>query len=138
MSLLGEGVQGLLAESREREKTQTLFYRALAAKAQTAGDLAGAEDLNELHADEQHHLSRLTARLLELGGSPSDLRDRAVPAAPYPRWKDTARDRELEEVSWYLEVLESPLDPETRRVIEEILSSERMHILELAGKWMPA
>ena len=64
-TFLGEA---LLEASRLREKAQTLFYRALAAQAIAAGDDDASERLNDLHADEQHHLSRLTARLLERSG----------------------------------------------------------------------
>ncbi len=59
-----------LEEARAAEKEQALFYRALAAEAERRGDAALSERYNELHADEQHHLARLTARLLELGAAP--------------------------------------------------------------------
>lgn len=127
-----------LGESRRREKRQTLFYRRLAAQAEAAGHAVASERLNELHADEQHHLSRLTARLLEMGGTPADLRDVEAPDAPFPGWEDVARAREAEEVSWYEEVLSRPLDPVTREVVEEIVESERRHRAELRGKWMSA
>ena len=60
----------LLQEGRQRERAQALFYRILAGEAEVSGDQAAAERLNELLADEQHHVSRLTARILELGGAP--------------------------------------------------------------------
>ena len=131
-------VLSLLVESRRREKAQTLFYRSLAAQAEAAGDSAQAERLSELHADEQHHLSRLTARLLELGGVPADLRHVPTPSAALERWRAAAREREQVEVSWYEEALEVPLDPSTRALVEQILESERRHRAELGGKWMPA
>ena len=62
-----------LEQARAAEKAQALFYRALAAEAEARGNERLSERLNELHADEQHHLSRLTARLLELGATPDDL-----------------------------------------------------------------
>ena len=129
---------GLLEASRRREKAQTLFYRALAAAAEEAGDAAAVERLNELHADEQHHLSRLTARLLELGEKPADLRDEAPPDAPWPAWEEEARAREAEEVRWYEEALDGAPEPGSRAVMEEILESERHHLAGLRGKWMSA
>jgi rubrerythrin len=128
----------LLAEGRRREKAQTLFYRRLAADAELASDGSASERLNELHADEQHHLSRLTARLLELGEAPEDLRDVTIPFASLEDWESSARARESEEVSWYQRALEQPLDPDTRAVLLEILESERRHHAELRGKWMSA
>ena len=128
----------LLEEARSREKGQTLFYRALAAAAEDAGDAAAVERLNELHADEQHHLSRLTARLLEMGVRPRDLRDVEAPPAPWPSWQAEAREREAGEVAWYEEALAGDPEPGTRAVMEEILASERHHAAELRGKWMSA
>jgi rubrerythrin len=131
-------VQRALADSRRREKTQTLFYRNLAAEAELAMDGATSERLNELHADEQHHLSRLTARLIELGGAPEDLRDVAAPAGSLDAWEELARVREREEVVWYERLLALPLDGPTRDVVAQILDSERHHHAELRGKWMSA
>lgn len=128
----------LLAESRTREKAQTLFYRRLAAEAENRANEAESERLNELHADEQHHLSRITARLLELGGSAADLRHVAEPVASLAEWERVARERERDEISWYERVLAATLDPDTRTVVDEILESERHHIAELRGKWMSA
>lgn len=127
-----------LEEGRLREKRQTLFYRTLAAEAEWAERPGDAERLNELHADEQHHLSRLTARVLELGGSPGDLRGVAGPEASLDGWEEVARDREGDEVRWYEELLERRLDDATRAVVAEILESERHHREELRGKWMSA
>ena len=138
MSLPVAEVRRLLGESRRREKAQALFYRTLAAMAIRSGREADAERLNELHADEQHHLSRLTARLLELAGELRDLADVTSPDAPPDAWEDLARRRETDEVAWYEEVLAAPLDPVTREVVEEILASERRHRAELRGKWMSA
>jgi rubrerythrin len=130
-------VLGLLGESRRREKRQALFYRHLAAEAELARMLEDAERLNELHADEQHHLSRLTARLLELGGEPEDLGGVETPAAPTD-WEAVAREREDEEVRWYEERLAAEMDDRTRALLDEILESERKHRDRLGGKWMSA
>ena len=129
---------GLLEASRVREKGQALFYRALAAQAVAAGDDDASERLNDLHADEQHHLSRLTARLLELGGRPDDLSTVPTPGGELADWEAIARDRELEEVSWYEAAAELPLDAPTHAVVVEILESERHHAEVLRGKWMSA
>ena len=130
----------LLEECRAREKSQALFYRTLAAGAESRGAGPDAERLNELHADEQHHLSRLTARLLELGGQPADLHSVSPPNtdSKLEDWESEARRRESEEVEWYEEVLRRSLDEATKRVVDEILTAERHHMAELRGKWMSA
>lgn len=128
-----------LREARRREKSMTLFYRALAAAAEDEGREGDAERLNELHADEQHHLSRLTARVLELGGRPAALRDVPAPEASLDGWEAVAREREREEIAWYESLMEGGrLDPVTRAVIDEIVASERQHERILGGKWMSA
>lgn len=123
---------------RTAEKEQTLFYRALAAAAELRGEEARAERLNALHADEQHHLSRLTARVIELGGRPSDVSGLGVPGADLEGWEAVARERERAEVARYETLLEGSLDAATRRVLEEIVESERHHVRELTGKGMRA
>lgn len=129
----------VLERSREREKGQTLFYRSLAAAAEREGRSEEAERLNALHADEQHHLSRLTARLLELGEIPADLTRVGRPSVDLAGWEAEARRREEEEVVWYREALEAGgLDATTRATLREILESEHHHRDELGGKWMPA
>ena len=129
----------VLAEARRRERAQTRFYRHLAAEADLSGESALAERFNELHADEQHHLSRITARMLELELDPGGGAEEEVQAAPtLEGWLEVAREREKAEVRWYEEALSEPLDPETRRVLEEILESERHHRRDVGGKWMPA
>jgi len=128
----------LLEETRRREKAQALFYRALAAAAEAGGDEAAGERLNALLADEQHHLSRVTARLLEEGETAGPLDGVATPAVELDRWEEGAGFREAEEVSWYRELLAGTVDPRTRQVVEEILASELHHLRELGGKWMPA
>jgi rubrerythrin len=129
-----------LQDARRREKEQTLFYRALAAVAEGAGDVALVEALNELHADEQHHLSRLTARLLELGAELEPLPVTLAAALPdLGAWAPVAREREQAEVDRYRDVLASEaLDPHTRELVVEILESERNHRDHLSGKWMSA
>jgi rubrerythrin len=97
-----------------------------------------SERLNELHADEQHHLSRLTARLLELGGTPERLDDVTLDPVSGSDWEIDARARENGEVAWYADALAGDIDPATRAVLEEILDSERHHARELRGKWMSA
>jgi len=131
-------VVAILAEGRRREKEQTRFYRRLAAKAELRGDERLAERLNQLHADEQHHLSRLTARMLELGGTPEELGGPDVDAPDVTTWEETARSRENAEVEWYREAMAAEMDPETRALLREILDSEEHHAEELAGKWMSA
>lgn len=128
----------ILEESRLREKRQALFYRSLAAEAESGGRLEESERLDGFLADEQHHLSRLTARVLELGGDPADLRDVPGPRAALEGWEETARAREDQEVGWYERALggEGP-DPETRAVLREILESERHQRDRLGGTWVP-
>ena len=127
-----------LHDARAAEKEQTLFYRSLAADAETADDPATAERLNGMLADEQHHLSRLTARLLELGERVSDLTGVAAPAAALDAWEAVARARESAEVARYEAIPTAQLDPMTRVLIEEILATERNHARELGGKWTMA
>jgi rubrerythrin len=128
----------LLEEGRTRERGQTLFYRFLAGDAETAGDAHAAERLNGLLADEQHHFSRLTARLLELGERPENVVVATPETPPIQRWEGAARSREEDEVRWYTEALERVSDRATRGILEEILTSELHHRDELSGKWMPA
>lgn len=135
---IAQDVPSLLAESRRREKAQTQYYRALASVSESEGDGPVSERLNALHADEQHHLSRLTARLIELGETPEDLSTFPREEAEYAGWEDVARERELREIEWYEEISTVIDDPATRAVIIEILESERHHRRELGGKWMPA
>ena len=138
-----EGLPGRIPEElqalRAREKAQTLFYRGLAARAEADGDPELVERFNDLHADEQHHLSRLTARLLELGESPAELSREMPVLPPTDGWEEEARDREAIEVAAYEAALKACAeDPETARILEEILTSENQHLAHLGGKWMPA
>lgn len=127
-----------LARARVAEKEQALFYRALATAAEDANDAALAERLNYLLADEQHHLSRLTVRLVELAQPLEDVHDLRAPAVSLDRWEAAARVRERAEVDRYEELLALALDTRTRAMILEIVEAERGHATELGGKWMEA
>jgi len=127
----------LLREGRLRERAQTRFYRRLAGDAELAGDLAAAERLNDLLADEQHHVSRLTARLLEMGEAPGESAG-AQEGRGLEGWEEEARRREADEIGWYEDALKRVPDGPTRSILREILVSERHHYEQLAGKWMPA
>lgn len=127
----------LLEEARVAEKEQALCYRSLAALAEDqAPDLA--QRFHDLHADEQHHLSRLTARVLELGERPQDLSSiRAIPAA-LDGWEEQIREREAAEIERYRRLLAGDLDDETRALVQGILAVEEQHAGELGGKWTMA
>lgn len=134
----------ILERARRRERAQTRFYRALAAEAELAGHARDAERLNELLADEQHHLSRVSARLLELGGARAEAatlapdREESEPVA-LEGWEEQARAREEAEVAFYAEAEGDPrLDSRTRALLQEIRESEEHHRRELGGKWMRA
>lgn len=126
-----------LLEARRAEKDQAAYYRALAARAEQSADVAVAERLNGLLADEQHHLSRLSARLLELGASLPDL-EASGPLDPPPAWEEEARRREQSEVQRYESLLELELDRPTAAMIRGFLDVERRHADELGGKWTNA
>ena len=133
---MSDGLAAALEALRRAEKAQALRYRALAARAEEAGDAASAQRLHDLHADEQHHLSRLTARLVELGETPADLTGSAPADASLQGWEQDARTREAEEVARYEAFLAGvELDPTTRSLAEGILEVEIHHRDELAGKW---
>ncbi|HEX6132979.1 MAG TPA: hypothetical protein VFZ24_03285 [Longimicrobiales bacterium] len=134
----GQTAIALLHEARIAEKRQALYYRALAALAEAAEDDELSERLNGLHADEQHHLSRLTVRLVEFGEPVADLGSEIAPRVGLEGWEPEARGREAEEVDRYERVLREPLDEKTRLMIEEFLESERRHAEALGGKWMGA
>lgn len=128
----------LLESCRRAEKEQSLFYRRLASEAEQREDLAVAERLHDLHADEQHHLSRLTARLIELGHAPADLGDVTAESVEPSGWEPIARAREEEEIRRYQELSSAEIDEHTRALAEEILEVERNHARELGGKWTMA
>ena len=130
-------ILALLREACRREREQTLFYRALVGEAEIAGDVRVAERLNELLADEHHHLARLTARILELGETP-DSGQPSPPAAKLMTWMADAEVREAAEVVWYEGVIDTLDDRATAGLLREILQSERNHLNALGGKWMSA
>src|SRR3954469_5276655 len=102
----------LIAElhgARAEERIQALFYRALASVAETGNDADLAERLNGLHADEQHHLSRLSARLLELGEKLEDLGPPSLPEVGIEAWESLARQREQVEIDRYSTILQQDL-----------------------------
>jgi rubrerythrin len=130
------GLRALHA-ARLAEKAQTRFYRALAALAEDVADEATAERLNGLLADEQHHFSRLSARLLELGET---LPDSALPVdvPALAAWEEDARAREQAEITRYETLLELELDERTRAIVNGFLAVERQHAAALGGKYMDA
>ena len=128
----------LLHAARLEEKRQALFYRALATAAEHANDALLSERLNELHADEQHHLSRLTVRLVELGEAVADVGDELAPVVKLDGWEEEARVRERAEIERYRVLLQRRLDNKTRAAIEQFIAAERGHEAELGGKWMGA
>ncbi|HEX6039815.1 ferritin family protein [Longimicrobium sp.] len=127
-----------LEEARAAEKAQAHFYRTLAAEAEGRGDDAMSERFNELHADEQHHVSRLTARLLELGADLADLSQPLPSSARMDGWEAAASIREEREVSRYEQLLQGQMDDATRALLAEILDTERHHAADLGGKWTTA
>jgi rubrerythrin len=128
-----------LESARAAEKRQALYYRALASAAEDRGDDALSERLNELHADEQHHVSRLSARLLETGASLRPLPDVLDEPPSLDGWEVEAHRREADEVARYEAlVADEALDAATLALVAEILETERNHARELGGKWTSA
>jgi rubrerythrin len=123
-----------IEECRRAERDQTVFYRALAADAEAAGDEPLARRFHDLHADEQHHFSRLTALLLEDGHSPTS-HDPVAPAVDLTDWESAARERERAEIARYRGVLLRNPDDRLRALVESILEAETHHERALAGKW---
>jgi rubrerythrin len=128
----------LLHEARLAEKRQALYYRALAAAAEDVGDDDLSERLNGLHADEQHHLSRLTVRLVELEEAVDDIGDEIAPDVRLSGWEADARAREQGEIARYDDLLDHQLDDKTRHMIRQFAEAEREHAAALGGKWMGA
>lgn len=128
----------LLHEARLAEKRQALFYRSLASAAEDASDAELSERINGLHADEQHHLSRLTVRLVEFGQAVADLGAEVAPVVGLDDWERVARERERDEIDRYAQLLEAGLDADTRALIEQFLEAEHAHASALGGKWMKA
>lgn len=133
-----QGDLAALHEARAEEKRQALFYRALAGQAEEAGAVEDAERLNGLLADEQHHLSRLSARLLELGEPLADLSSQRAPDAVYAGWEEVAREREQAEVARYTRLLRAAWDEHTAAMLAGFLEVERRHREVLGGKWTNA
>ena len=134
---VGHALAGL-HHARAAERSQALFYRALASMAEDAEDAVLAERLNGLHADEQHHLSRLSARLLELGERLTDLGPPDLPEVGLESWEQLARAREEVEIDRYDALLQQEMDDDTRVLIESFARAERHHAASLGGKWMDA
>lgn len=131
----------LIAElhgARAEERSQALFYRALASVAEVSNDADLAERLNGLHADEQHHLSRLSARLLEMGEKLEDLGPPSLPEVGIEAWESLAREREQVEIDRYTTLLSQDMDDATRTMLTEFLQAEKHHAESLGGKWMDA
>lgn len=128
-----------LHEARALEKEQAQFYRVLSAEAEEQGNLEDVEALNGLLADEQHHLSRLSVRLVELGEELAPLSDAKLPSdAVYPAWQEVARIRERKEIARYEAMLKLELDAETARMVRSFLEAEHEHERNLAGKYTDA
>ena len=127
-----------LEAARAAEKAQALFYRALAAEAEDRGDAALSERFNELHADEQHHVSRLSVRLMEMGTPLADIDDLQGETVGMDGWEPVAARREQAEVARYEQLLQAEMDADTRALLEQILDTERHHAAELGGKWTTA
>lgn len=127
-----------LHTARSAEREQSLFYRALATVAEQVGDAALSERLNGLHADEQHHVSRLSARLLELGEPLETLPPPSLPEVGLESWEPLARERERVEIERYQHLLSHPLDAHTAQMLTEFLEAERQHEHSLGGKYMGA
>ncbi len=120
---------------RRAEKEQALTYRGLAARAEAAGDPVLAQRFHDLHADEQHHLSRLTARVLELGGRPLEIQPAPIANIAIGAWEEPVRQMEAAEIDRYRQFLRGDLDTDTRTLIETIAEVEAHHASELGGKW---
>lgn len=127
-----------LQAARAAEREHALFYRALAAAAEQAGDAHLSERLNGLHADEQHHVSRLSARLLELGEELESLPPPSLPEVGLEDWEAFARESEKVEIERYEKLLHRALDTETAQMLAEFLDAEREHERSLGGKFMGA
>jgi rubrerythrin len=128
----------LLEAARRAEKAQAITYRALAATAEAESNPALAQRFHDLHADEQHHYSRLTARLLELRIRPPDVPGTGHDPIVLAGWEARVAAMESAEIERYHELLEHDLDPPTRALLEEILAVEERHRSELGGKWTAA
>src|SRR5680860_1416744 len=104
-------------------------------QAEELGDDHLSQRFHDLHADEQHHFSRLTARMLEFGEAPADGPRRRPPAASLEGWESIARSREEAEIQRYSDLLDSGLDARTDAIVRDILMVENHHAEKLGGKW---
>lgn len=136
--MMEKEVLAQLHAARSAEREQSLFYRALATSAEVAHDAALSERLNGLHADEQHHVSRLSARLLELGEQLEILPPPSLPEVGLEEWEQLAREREQVEIDRYRTLLSQDLDEHTADMLREFLDAERQHEQSLGGKYMGA
>lgn len=128
----------LLIEAYHAEREQARWYRALSVLAGDADNDEDVEALNGLVADEQHHLSRLKNRMVELGVEfHTDVTD-FTDFTGYPAWKDEARKRERAEIARYEALLAIDLDDETKEMLRGILDTERHHEKNLGGKYTQA
>jgi len=123
---------------RLAEKAQAMFYRRLAALAEVENRPDEAQRLHDLHADEQHHLSRLSALLIEMGETPADVGSARAPEVSLEGWEEEARRREQEEVDAWERFLAADLDAHSRALAESIIEVERLHRDQLGGKWTMA
>ena len=130
-------IVALLEELRLAEREQAVFYRALSAMAEET-NVPEAQRFHDLHADEQHHLSRLTARVLELGGRPVDLSAVRVDAT-LEDWEGVVAARERAELNRYRKALDAVGDDQTTKaLLTGILEVEEFHARDLGGKWTMA
>ncbi|HEX6558779.1 MAG TPA: hypothetical protein VF021_04935 [Longimicrobiales bacterium] len=135
--MLSDNVLSMLRAARAAEKQQALFYRALSAIAEERALGPDIEALNGLLADEQHHLSRISVRLVELGYEIGDA-GTDVPECDFAEWRTTARERERAEIERYETLLKQALDRETAQILRGILAVEREHERNLGGKYTEA
>ena len=135
---MNPAIMHALQQARRAEKEQALFYHALVKRAEQADALEEMENLSGLHADEQHHLSRLSVRLLELDQDLVDLGDARAPEVVYPDWQGQARAREQAELARSRALGGLPLDAATAALIADIIAVEEQHAQTLGGKYMSA
>lgn len=129
----------LLVQAYFAEREQARWYRALSVLAEEAGNEEDIEALNGLVADEQHHLSRLKNRMIELGFAEQVHEvQQQVHEVHYPDWRPRARMLERAEIARYEALLRQDPDEKTRDIIQGILETERLHEQNLGGKYTSA
>jgi hypothetical protein len=149
----GEELVEALESLRALSKQQAALYRLLAGYAEDAGNPELAQRFHDLHADEQHHFSRLTARVLELGAKPGRIdEDRLAGGALgeiersgipfgvgiFAGWEELVRRLEEREMGDFRSFPLEKADGKTRVLIEEIIAVEAHQFAELGGKWTKA